>query len=136
MGIVIVPILLAMLLVFSYHGIRVAVGTISKAPSRLDAIVALVVITGLLCVAVIVSPFVFASNSEVSSGEFMFRLIFAVSSIAGLAGKYFSGQYVLTERPIYGLCASAFYLCAGSFPFTWFWLAGSLSAQFGIRWTY
>jgi hypothetical protein len=125
-----------MLLGFSYHGIRFAVGAISKAPGRLDAIVALVVISGFLGAAVIVVPFAFASNSEVSSGEFMLRIIFAVSSIAGLAGKHFSGQYVLTEIPIYGLCASAFYLSAASFPFTWIWLADSLGAQFGIRWAY
>jgi hypothetical protein len=136
MGIILAPILLAMFVGFSYHGIKSGVTAILDAPGRLGAIVALVVMSGFFGAAVIVVPFAFAANSSVSPAEFMLRIIVAVGCIAGLAGRHFSGQYVLTEKPIYGLCAAAFYLAAGSFPFTWFWLADSLRARFGIEWTY
>ena len=136
MGIILAPIFLAMLLVFSYLGIRSGAHAILRAQGRLTATLILMAMSTVLIAAAIVVPFTVAASTRVSAGGFIVFVIFAVAGVAGLAGVYFKEQYRKTDKPVHGLFAAAFFLAAASFPVTWLCFAERMQAWFMVGWVY
>lgn len=136
MGILLLPIFLAMLLGFSYHGIKTGVIVIFASKKRLNAVFGLTAMSVGLATAEIVLPFAFVASSEVSAGGFPIVVVFVVGSVAGLVGIYFRDLYRRTAQPVHGLFSTALFLAGGGFPILWFWLAERMQIWFKVKWIY
>ncbi|MEW6372857.1 MAG: hypothetical protein AB1584_18150 [Pseudomonadota bacterium] len=136
MGIILVPMFLVMLLVFSYLGIKTGTQAVLRAQGRLTATLILMAMSTALIAAAIVLPFTVVASTRVPAGGFILLATFGVAGVAGVAGTSFKEQYRKTGKPIHGLFAAAIFLAAASFPVTWLCLAERMQAWFMVGWSY
>lgn len=136
MGIILIPLFLAMLPGFAYPGIRLGVRAVLRAQGRLTATGVLLAASAGLGLCAVVLPFAVMTGSRVSAWGFIFIVMACVAGILGAAGSFGSARFRDTGRPIAGLLGAASFLAAASFPVMWFWLAPRLETWFRVGWTY
>lgn len=136
MGIILIPLFLAMLLGFSYAGIGLGSRAVSRARGRPTAFVVLLAASAALGLGAVVLPFAVMAASRVSAWGFVFAATACVAGLLGAAGSYFKTRFRDAGRPVDGLLGAASFLAAGGFPVLWFWLAPRLEVWFQVGWTY
>ncbi len=136
MGIILIPLFLAMLLGFSCRGILLGMRAVLQAQGRLTATLVLLAATVCLGLCAVVLPFALVAGGRVSAWGFIFIVMACVAGILGMAGSYGNARFRATGRPVAGLLGAASFLGAGSFPVMWFWLAPRLETWFRVGWTY
>ena len=136
MGIMLIPLFLAMLLGFSYPGIRLGVRAVVQAQGRLTATLVLLAASAGLGLCAVALPFAVVAGGRVAAWGFIFVVAACVAGLLGAAGTYGNARFRATGRPVAGLLGAASFLAAGSFPVMWFWLAPRLEVWFGVGWTY
>jgi hypothetical protein len=136
MGILLLPAFIFMFLVFFYFGVNAGIIAVSKSSDRVTAGVFLAGITVALIFAEFIIPFSFVSSSAISAGGFTIKLVFFISSLALLGGKYFHRKFVTTGKPMNGLFSAALFIAAAFFPIIWLSLAERMSDWFHVKWIY
>lgn len=136
MGIILIPLFLAMLLGFSWAGIGLGTRAVARAQGRLTASVVLLVASAGLGQCAVVLPFAVMTGSRVSAWGFIVTVMACVAGLLGTAGSYFRTRFYHTGRPVDGLLGASSFLAAASFPVTWFWLAPRLEVWFRVGWIY
>jgi hypothetical protein len=136
MGIILIPLFLAMLLGFSCPGIGLGVRAVLRAQGRLTATLALLAASVGLGLCAVVLPFAVMTGSRVSAWGFIFIVMACVAGILGAAGAFGNARFRATGRPVDGLLGAASFLAAGRFPVMWFWLAPRLEVWFRVGWIY
>lgn len=136
MGIILIPLFLAMLLGFSCPGIGLGMRAVLRAQGRLSATLVLLAASAGLGLCAVVLPFAVMTGRRVSAWGFVFVALACVAGVLGAAGIYGNARFRATGRPAEGLLGAASLLGAGSFPVMWFWLAPRLEAWFRVGWTY
>lgn len=135
MGIILVPLFLAMLVGFSYLGIRSSLQAVLAARGRLTAVVFLATTTAVFAIVGIVLPFAVLASRRVPTGSVV-MYAFAIGGVATLAGTFLMQRYRATGKPVAGLCAAAIFFAAALFPINWFWWADRARAWFHVTWSY
>jgi hypothetical protein len=136
MGIILIPLFLAMLAGFSCSGIQLGVRAVLRAQGRLTATLVLLAASAGLGLCAVVLPFALMTGSRVSAWGFIIVAMACVAGILGAAGSYGNARFREAGRPIDGLLGAASFLGAGSFPVMWFVLAPRLETWFRVGWTY
>ncbi len=136
MGLLILPAMLGMFLVFSYSGVKLGVETVRKAQGRATAILVLLVLAACLNTAALTLGFAVIAGRAVYPFVFAIALPLATTSLAWLGGDILHTRFKTSGRPLDGVAASAVYLAAAGFPFSYFAYAETLERFFGIRWIY
>jgi hypothetical protein len=136
MGMILLAVFLAMLLGFSYPGVRLGIRAVSRARGRSTATLILCAAGAGLGMVAVVLPFALVASSKVSAWGFVLLVAVCVGGVASLAGSVLKQRFHETGRPIHGLFGAAFFLAAAAFPVNWFWLGPRLEAWFRVGWTY
>jgi len=136
MGIFLAPLLLAMLLGFSFFGLKLAFLVVANARNRASTAMSLLASSSILALLAIVLPFACMAATRVSQFSFIFASLYGVATVAALAGIWLREKYRYTGKAAFGLWAAALYLAAASLPITWFLLSEPLGKWFGISWSY
>lgn len=136
MGIFLAPVLLAMLIGFSFLGLRSGFRLVAAARHRLKTAAIVLTTSIALALLAIVLPFALVASTRVPAFGFLFTILIVVAGVAALAGTLLEELHRKTDRSVYGLAAVALYLAAASLPVTWFWLSERLGEWFRIAWSY
>jgi hypothetical protein len=136
MGIILIPMFIAMVLGFSYPGIRLGRQAIVRARGRVTATAVLAAASAGLSLVSVVLPFALAATRQVSAGGFVLIAACCVAGVAGTVGSHFTRRFRATGRPVAGLVGAASFLGAAGFPLVWFWLGARLAIWFEICWIY
>ena len=136
MGIILIPMFVAMLLGFTYQGIKLGSQSILRARGRTTATLLLLAASAGLGLLSVVVPFALVSSSRVSAGQFVVVVTACVAGVAGLAGGHLKHRFRTTDKPVAGLYGAACFLAAGVFPIAWFALGKRLEGWFQVSWIY
>jgi hypothetical protein len=136
MGIILIPMFLAMVLGFSYPGIRLGGQAVVRAGGRVTAGLLLVGASAGLSLVSVALPLALVVPRRVSAGGFVMIAAWCVAGIAGVAGIHLKNRFRVTGRPVAGLLGAACFLAAAGFPLVWFWLGERLAKWFQISWIY
>jgi hypothetical protein len=136
LGLILLPLYLAMLLGFASGGARLGWRAVVRARGRLTAACVLAAAAMGLAALAIALPFAFVAGHRVSAGGFAVMAALGVGAVAMLAGLSLNERFVRAGRPVDGLLASAFFLAGASFPLSWFWLGERMEALFQVMWVY
>jgi len=136
LGLILLPLYLAMLLGFTFGGVKVGWRAIARARGRLTATTLLIVTSAGLAALAIVLPFAYAAAQRVSAGGFALVTVFCVSAVTMSVGLVLNERFAKEGRPVDGLFASAFFLAGASFPISWFWLGERMETLFQVAWIY
>jgi hypothetical protein len=136
MGLILLPVFLAMLLGFFYQGIKLGIPAVMRARGRSTAALLLAVASAGLGLVGVIVPFALVASSRVSAWGFVFMAAACVAGVAAFAGAYLKRRFRATGKPIDGLFGAAVFLAAAAFPVSWFWLAQRLEAWFQVDWSY
>ncbi len=136
MGLILLPLLLAMLCGFGWLAIATGIRAVCRAPARLVALASLVGTAGALNAAVMLVAFGVIAHRAVPAGAFALVLALAAGGGTGLAGMLLRQRFDKPGKPVDGVRAAACFLAGASFPITWFGCAERLAGWSDVTWIY
>lgn len=137
MGLIILPLMLGMFLVFLVPGLRTGWRAVAGSASRARALALLAAMALVLNLALMAGLFGLAALAGAPSAfGFLLSAMAGWSLLAWLSGRIYRKRFARHGRRADGLAAAAIFLATAAFPIGWFALAGRLEALFHVAWRY
>ncbi|GGC20663.1 hypothetical protein [Pseudoduganella buxea] len=136
MGLILLPLLFAMLCGFGWLGASTGIRAASRAPACLGAVARLLGMGVALSSAIMLAAFGAVAHRAVPAGAFALILAVVAGGGLGLAGILWQGRFARLDKPADGVRAAACFLAAATFPVAWFTFAERLAGWFHVTWLY
>ncbi len=136
MGLILLPLLFAMLCGFGWLGASTGIRAVSRAPARFAAVARLLGMAVALSSAALLVAFGAVAHRAVPAGAFAYLLALATGGSLGLSGMWWQRRFARLGEPADGVRAAACFVAAAAFPVAWFTFAERLAGWFHVTWVY